>query len=325
MSSLPPSLFMPNSPINNMRGAVLSLIAFALYATHDVVVKFLGSDYSPIQIIFFGGLFSFPMLTILMMGDKTDGHLRPRHPWWLMARALSGVATAVAGFYAFTVLPMAQTYAILFAGPLLITLLAIPMLGEKVGLRRGLAVVVGLIGVLIVLRPGGAPLGLGHLAAMSAAVTGAMASIIVRKIGGEERPVVMQLYPMLVSVAAMGCALPWVYKPMPIEHLGLLLVFSLLGFIATAVIIAAYRAGEAVIVAPMQYSQIIWAVIFGALFFNETPDGWTGVGSAVIIASGIYIVLREGTGQVSRNRPVSGYKSRPETGYLPRLITRMRG
>jgi S-adenosylmethionine uptake transporter len=317
---------MPNTPLNNTRGAVLSLMAFALYATHDVVVKFLGGDYSPIQIIFFGGLFSFPMLTVLMVGDRTDGHLRPRHPWWLMARAISGVATAVAGFYAFTVLPMAQTYAILFAGPLLITLLAIPMLGEKVGLRRGMAVVVGLLGVLIVLRPGGgAALGLGHLAALSAAVTGALASIIVRKIGGEERPVVMQLYPMLVSVVAMGCALPWVYKPMPVEHLGLLLVFSLLGFIATAVIIAAYRTGEAVIVAPMQYSQIIWAVLYGAMFFDERPDMMTGIGSAVIIASGIYIVLREGTGQVSQNRPVSGYKSRPETGYLPRLITRMRG
>lgn len=313
------------SPINNIRGAVLSLVAFALYATHDVVVKFLGSDYSPVQIIFFGGLFSFPMLTILMMGDRTDGHLRPRHPWWLLTRSVSGVATAVAGFYAFTVLPMAQTYAILFAGPLLITILAIPMLGEKVGMRRGLAVVVGLIGVLIVLRPGDAELSLGHLAALSAAVTGALASVIVRKIGSEERPVVMQLYPMLLSVVAMGVALPWVYKPMPIEHLGLLLVFSLLGFIATAVIISAYRAGEAVIVAPMQYSQIIWAVIYGALFFNESPDMMTGIGSAVIIASGVYIVLREGTGHVSQNRPVSGYKSRPETGYLPRLITRMRG
>jgi S-adenosylmethionine uptake transporter len=316
---------MPTTPINNIRGAVLALVSFALYATHDVVVKFLGGDYSPIQIIFFGGLFSFPMLTVLMMGDRTDGHLRPRHPWWLAARAVAGVATAVAGFYAFSVLPMAQTYAILFAGPLLITVLAIPMLGEKVGLRRGLAVIVGLLGVIIVLRPGNAPLSLGHLAALSAAVTGALASVIVRKIGGEERPVVMQLYPMLVSVIAMGCALPWVYKPMPIEHMGLLLVFSALGFIATAIIIAAYREGEAVIVAPMQYSQIIWAVIFGALFFNETPDIWTGVGSTVIIASGIYIVLREGTGHVSRNRPVSAYKSRPETGYLPRLITRMRG
>jgi S-adenosylmethionine uptake transporter len=312
-------------PINNVRGAGLSLIAFALYATHDVVVKYLGADYSPIQIIFFGGLFSFPLLTVLMMRDRTDGNLRPRHPWWLMIRSVAGIATAVAGFYAFTVLPMAQTYAILFAGPLLVTILAIPMLGEKVGLRRGLAVVAGLIGVLIVLRPGGAALSLGHLAALSAAVTGALASVVVRKIGGEERPVVMQLYPMLLNVIAMGCALPWVYKPLPAEHLGLLAVFSALGFIATAILISAYRAGEAVIVAPMQYSQIIWAVIYGAVFFNERPDLWTGVGSAVIIASGVYIVLRESHGRVSRTHPASAYKSRPETGYLPRLITRMRG
>lgn len=313
------------TPINNTRGAVLALVSFALYATHDVVVKFLGSDYSPIQIILFGGLFSFPMLTVLMMRDKTDGNLRPHHPWWLLARSVAGVATAVAGFYAFSVLPMAQTYAILFAGPLLITILAIPMLGEKVGLRRGMAVLVGLLGVLIVLRPGAAALSLGHLAGLSAAVTGALSSVIVRKIGQEERPVVMLLYPMLISVIAMAVALPQVYKPMPIEHLGLLLVFSLLGFVATRVIIMAYSVGEAVIVAPMQYSQIIWAVIFGALFFDESPDLWTAVGSAVIIASGIYIVLREGRGHVSRTHPASAYKSRPDIGYLPRLITRMRG
>lgn len=317
---------MPTTPINNIRGAVLSLAAFALYASHDVVVKFLGSDYSPIQIIFFGGLFSFPLLTLLLIRDKTDGHLRPRHPWWLALRSVSGVATAVAGFYAFSVLPMAQTYAILFAQPLVITVLAIPMLGEKVGVRRGLAVIVGMIGVMIVLRPGGGQgLGLGHLAALSAGLTGALASIIVRKIGQDERSVVLMVYPMLASFLAMALVMPFVYIPMPIEHLGLLALFSILGFTATMILIAAYKVAEAVIVAPMQYSQIIWAAIFGALFFNEYADQWTVTGTSVIILSGIYIVLREAGGGTSRTNPVLQSKSRPETGFLPRLVMRMGG
>lgn len=311
-------------PINNTRGAVLALVSFGLYATHDLIVKFLGSAYSPMQIIFYGGLFGFPLLTLMLIRDKTDGHLRPRHPWWLLLRSVAGAMTAVLGFYAFTVLPMAEAYAIFFAQPLLITLLAIPLLGETVGLRRALAVIAGLIGVVVVLRPGGGEaLSLGHFAAMGAACTGALASVIVRKIGPDERSVVMMVYPMLVAFLCVAVTLPWVYKPMPVEHLGLLAVFATLGFVATLFLILAYRTGEAVIVAPMQYSQIIWATIFGAIIFDEVPDAWTIAGSSIIIASGIYIVLREAL--VSETRPVLAAKSRPEAGFLPRLVARMGG
>lgn len=308
----------------NAKGALLALLAFAIYATHDVVVKLLGVHYSAIQIIFFAGLLSFPLATIMLMNDRSDGHLRPKHPWWTALRTVSTVITGVSAFYAFSVLPLAQTYAILFATPLLITLLAIPVLGEKVGLRRGLAVVVGMIGVLIVLRPGAAPLSLGHMAALAAAVFSSMASIVVRKIGSEERSVVLLLYPMVANVLVLGCALPFVYKPMPIEHVGMLGIIAVFSFIAMLLIIAAYRRAEAVIVAPMQYSQMIWATIFGALIFDEIPDGMTLIGAAVIIASGIYIVLREGKATVSENRPVLNSRSRPETGTLPRISLLLR-
>ena len=311
-------------PSSNLKGAALSLAAFGIYATHDVVVKFLGSDYSAVQIIFFSGLLSFPLVTVMLLGDKRDENLVPRHPWWSLARAISAVLTGVAGFFAFSQLPMAQAYAIFFAMPLLITLMAIPMLGEKVGLRRGIAVVVGLIGVLVVLRPGEAELGLGHLAALSAAVTGALTSVIVRKIGADERSAVLMLFPMLGNVLAMGAVLPFVYVPMPVAHLGLMGIIALFGFIAGLLVIKAYRTAPAVIVAPMQYSQILWAALYGSLLFNETVDLYTAIGSAIIIASGIYIVLREGTPSVSENRPVLSTRSRPETGAMPRVSVMMR-
>lgn len=304
---------------HNLKGALLALLAFAIYATHDVVIKFLGSDYTSFQIIFFSGLLGFPLITIMLMSDRTDGNLIPRHPWWSLIRALTAVSTGAAGFYAFSVLPLAQTYAILFAMPLLITLLAIPMLGEKVGIRRGMAVIVGLFGVLVVLRPGSADLSLGHLAALGAAVTGSINSLIVRKIGQEERSAVLMIYPMMASFFITGAMMPFVYVPMPIEHLMMMGVIAGLGFIAALLIIAAYRAAPAVIVAPMQYSQIIWAAIYGASFFDERPDFWTVIGTAIIVASGIYIVLREGQGNVSKNSPVLSNKSRPETGLMPRI------
>jgi drug/metabolite transporter (DMT)-like permease len=308
----------------NANGALFALLAFGVFSTHDVIVKVLGGFYSPFQIVFFSVLLSFPLATVMLMRDAKPGTLVPVHPWWLALRTGAAVVTGVSAFYAFSVLPLAQVYAILFAAPLLITVLAIPVLGEKVRLRRWLAVLVGLIGVLVVLRPGQTDLTLGHLAALAAAVGGSLASIVVRKIGNEERPVVMLLYPMVVNFVLMACALPFVYQPMPIEHLGMLAIIATFAWIASRLVIAAYQNGEAAIIAPMQYSQIIWATIFGLLFFDETIDQATGIGAGIIIASGLYIVLRESRSGTSENTPVLRTRSRSETGTTPRVSLFMR-
>jgi drug/metabolite transporter (DMT)-like permease len=309
---------------SNVKGAVLALIAFGLYSTHDVFIKILGASYSPIQIVFFSVLLSFPLATIMLMRDATPGTLVPVHPWWMAVRTLAAVVTGVSAFYAFLVLPLTQTYAILFATPLIITVLSIPILGETVRLRRWMAVIVGLIGVMVVLRPGSTELNLGHLAAILAAFGGAFASIVVRKIGAEERTVVMLLYPMVANFVLMGLALAFVYKPMPIEHIGMLAVISILAWIAGRIIISAYRTGEAAIVAPMQYSQILWATGFGLLFFGETTDIYTAAGATIIISSGIYIVFRESRGGTSRTTPVLRTRTRFATPSMPRLGDMMR-
>lgn len=307
----------------NVRAAIFALVAFGLFSTHDTVVKVLGGAYSPVQILFFSSLLSFPLATLMLMRDATPGTLLPRHPVWMAVRTAATVITGLTAFYAFSVLPLAQVYAIIFATPLFITLLAIPVLGERVHLRRGLAVLVGLVGVLVVLRPGSAELSLGHLAALGAALGGATAAVIVRKIGRDERQVVLLLYPMLANVVLMGAALVWMYEPMNGRDFGLMALVALLAFGASRFIIGAYSVGEAVAVAPMQYSQIIWATLFGALFFDEWPDGMTFVGAAIIIASGIYIVWRESRVSGS-NTPVLRTRSRPETGTWLRTGPLMR-
>ncbi|MDA8746873.1 DMT family transporter [Litoreibacter sp.] len=310
---------MSDKPKSNTRGALYALVAFGIFATHDVIIKILGGGgYSPVQIVFFSVMFSFPLATLYLMRDQTTGTLIPRHPYWMAARTIAAVFTGFSAFYAFSVLPLAQVYAILFASPLLITILAIPVLGEVVRIRRWLAVLVGLIGVLIVLRPGQTELGAGHLAALVAAVCGAFASIVVRKIGREERTVVIMLYPMMANFIVMAAMLPLVYQPLPLADLGRLALIALFAWIAGRFLIAAYNAGEAVIVAPMQYSQIIWATAYGFFFFDEVPDTATIIGSSVIIASGLYIVLRESNSSDSES-PVLRTRSRPETGTTPRI------
>lgn len=302
---------------SNTRGAMFALAAFGIYSTHDVVVKFLGEVYAPFQIVFFSTLFGFPIVTLMLLRDRMQGDLRPRHPWWTLLRTAAAVISTTSAFYAFSVLPLAQTYALIFAAPLLITVLAVPVLGETVGLHRSIAVMVGLLGVLVVLRPGATEFSSGHLAALAAAVCSSVAAVIVRKIGAEERSAVLLLYPMVANILVMGCILPFVYKPMPGLHLGGVALMALLGFTAALCQIAAYRTGRAVVVAPMQYSQILWAVGYGAFFFHERPDWPTAVGAGIIILSGIYVVFREDSR--SSTRPVLRTESRYVSGIYPRI------
>ena len=317
---------MPQDGTQNLKGALAALAAMGIFATHDAVVKFLGATYSPVQIVFFAALLSFPLIAIVILQDRSGGSLRPIRPGWVALRTATMIVTGLAAFHAFATLPLAQAYAILFAIPLLITILSIPILGERVRLRRWAAVIVGLIGVLIVLRPGQAPLSLGHLAALLAACTGALSAIIVRKVGTGERPVVLLIYPLLGNFFVTGALLPLVYKPMPAAHFGLLGVIAVLGLVATLLSILSYRWAEAVIAAPMQYSQILWAALYGLLFFGERPDRATLVGAAIVIASGIYIVVRETRAGASANRPVSEARgldetvTRPRQGPLQRLL-----
>lgn len=303
---------------SNLKGALLALLSMAIFATHDAVVKSLGGTFTAFQIVFFAALLSFPIITVIMLNDKRAGHLRPIHPWWVLLRSICTVITGVSAFYAFSNLPLAQVYPILFAAPLLITVMSIPILGETVRLRRWAAVIVGLLGVLVVVRPGQADLTLGHLGALTSAVCGALASVIVRKIGAEERAVVLLLYPMVGNFIVMAIALPFVYVPMEMQDLGAMAIIALFGLTASFLTILAYRAGEAVIVAPMQYSQIIWAVIYGYFFFDETIDWPTLLGAAIVISSGLYIVFRESNSDASENQPVLHTRGRNETATSPR-------
>lgn len=303
----------------NITGAFYALAAFAVFSTHDVVIKFLGGMYAPFQIIFFSTLFSFPLVMFMLIRDRSEGHLRPVHPWWTLFRTLAAMCNTLAAFYAFSVLPLAQVYALIFATPLVITILSIPVLGERVGFHRWAAVVMGLVGVMVVLRPGTTEITSGHLAALSCAGFGAFASVVVRKVGREERTAVLMLYPLIANFLVMGLAMTFFYKPLPLLDLGGIGMVSILGFSGGVILIFAYRASEAAIVAPMQYSQIIWATIFGYFIFGEKVDLPTVVGASIIILSGLYIVFRESRGGHSENTPVLRTRSRASSAASFRI------
>ena len=301
----------------NVKGALLALLSMGLYSTHDVIIKLLGATYPALQILFFSALLSFPPLAVLLLRDPTHGTLLPRNPFWVGLRSLCIVASGVGGFYAFSVLPLAQVYSILFAAPLIVTVLSVPLLGEKVGLHRWLAVCAGLGGVLIVLRPGVTPLGLGHLAALMGATATALSAIAVRRLGRSERTVILLLWPMIGNFLLTGASLGFAYRPMELGDLALTGVIAVLGLAAGFLLILAYQAGEAANVAPMQYSQMLWAVGYGWFLFGERPDGPTVLGAGLIMASGLYILMRERLG-ASRLRPATRARFGGEAVTAPR-------
>lgn len=290
-----------------------------VFATHDVIIKLLGAHYPSLQVLFFSSLLSFPLVSLILLQERTPGTLRPNQPGWVAARTGLAMTAGVCGFFAFSMLPLAQVYAILFASPLLITLLSIPILGERVGIHRWVAVALGLCGVLIVLRPGsGDALSLGHLAALLAALCSASAAVVTRKLGGSERPLVLLMWPMLGNLVVTGASLSLAYEPMQLPHLAMAGMIAVLGLCGGFLSILAYRAGEAAIVAPMQYSQIIWATIYGWFIFGEGLDRPTIIGAGVIIASGLYIVWRESSRGSDTVRPVIVSRLRVDTVTTPK-------
>ena len=275
----------------NLRGALFGLAAMGLYCLYDVSIKFLGGDYSPLQILFCAGLVFVPLILLQLRLSRATS-LRPVLPLWTVLRVVVALLNATFGAYAFSVLPLAEAYAVFFLMPLMIALLAVPILGEPMDLARGLAVVAGFAGVLIALQPGGeTQLGLGHLAAFCAASLGAVNYIILRKTGGIEQPGVLLFYPAAAQLIAVGLAMPGLWLPMPAAHWALTSLMGLAVFAGGLLIIAAYRTAPAIVVAPMQYSQIIWAALLGWLLFGEGMTLPMVLGILVIIAAGLYILI----------------------------------
>src|SRR5581483_3261954 len=203
------------------------------------------------------------------------------------------IVAGLASTFAFTTIPLAEAYALIFLSPILVTLLSIPLLGEQIGWRRLTAVAVGFSGMLLVVKPGFRELHLGHLAAFVCSLVGAMSMIVMRKIGHSERRVSLVGVVMTASLAVSGLLTIPVFVVPDLETVIHLMLVGVVGGIGQMTILAATRNAPANRVAPAQYSQILWAVVFGAIFFREFPDALSTAGIALIGLSGLFTFLRE--------------------------------
>ncbi len=278
----------------SVQGALLGLCSFGLYALSDVTIKFMGQGLMAVQIIFTAALCSLPFILLQAATSAGGFSMRPVLLKWTVVRIGLTVVNSVIVSYTFTKLPIAQAYAIFFCMPLIITVLAVPLLGERLDLARVMAVVVGFSGVLIALRPGSIPLQLAHLTAIMGATLGALNSLLLRKIGNKERPSVILLWPALAQVLILAIFLPWVWQPMRLFAWSLALLIGVLSTCGGILIIAAYSRAPAIVVAPMQYSQILWGSLCAALIFGEKMDALMVLGIGVIIGAGLYLLWKSG-------------------------------
>jgi S-adenosylmethionine uptake transporter len=273
-----------------LKGALLGLAGFGLFSIADATIKHLGSTYHPVQIVAFAGLFTFPLIALMWLRQPVS--LRPVHPWLMAIRTAALIGNGLLVTYAFTALPLAQAYAIFFTLPLILSLLAWPILGDRIDALGAVAVILGLIGVIVALNPGRITLEAAHLAAVLGTVFAAIHYLIVRKTGEVEAMVPMMLYPILGQTLSAFLILPGRHVPMPLADLATVAAITLSGFAGTLAMIAAYRLAPPIVVAPLQYSQIAWAALLGALFFDEPMSAMTAVGMGIIAVAGLITVMR---------------------------------
>jgi len=273
-------------------GLAFALFGFAIYSTHDAVVKSL-QGYHVFQIVFFAMLFSYVPFSIARIIENKPQSMSPANPVLLVTRAILHVGALCFAFYAFSSLPMVEAYVILFCTPLIISVLAIWFLGETIALARWAAIVMGLVGVVVVLRPSMETLELGHIAALAAAFCSGTTAVISRKIGSSENMATMILFPLLATILVSGSALYFVYKPMPLGDMALMFLVGALGLLGQYSVLTSFRMAPAAYVGTMQYSQIVWAILFGYVFFDESIDQWVVIGSLITVLSGVAIIWRE--------------------------------
>jgi S-adenosylmethionine uptake transporter len=242
-------------------------------------------------VLFCAGAFALPMVLCQVLVAAGPRSLRPALPGLMALRSGIALLNGVLGAYAFATLPLAEAYAVFFTMPILIALLGVPILGERMDGVRAAAILVGLAGVIVALRPGQVPLEIGHAAALGGAFLGALNYVVLRRTGAVERPAVQLFWPMAVQLLSVALAMPFVWQPMPVHDLALCLLMAVELVVGGMLIVWAYRTAPVITVAPMQYSQIAWAVVLGAIWFGEVPDGPTLLGIAVIVIAGLVILL----------------------------------
>ncbi|HEV7256571.1 MAG TPA: DMT family transporter [Bosea sp. (in: a-proteobacteria)] len=275
------------------RGIGLVLLASIFLTSADMVSKLLTLQIPPLQVTWIRyGTFSVIMLAIVWRRGGLE-RLRTQRPMLQFLRGVGVLTSSVLFIMALKHMPLADATATGFVAPLFVTALSIPILGEKIGWRRWTATLVGFVGVLIVVRPGGAGFQIASLLAVASALAWAFAMIMTRMMSRTESPLTTLTYSALIGFGLTSFVVPFLWGPVtPL----ILLMGVFVGVSSTVghwLIVLAYRHADASLLAPFSYIQLLWASLLGLVVFAVLPDFWTLVGAVIIAGSGLYTAHRE--------------------------------
>ena len=283
-----------------VRGILLMCAGVALFPFMNAAVKLLGLRYPVGEIVWarFTGHLAVMLLVFLPRYGRRL--ILTRRPAVQIARSLLMLGSNALFVIAIARVPLATASAIGFTSPLLVTALSVPLLHEQVGVRRWSAVVVGFLGALLVIRPGAGFQDPAVLLLLVSSAAYALYQIATRWVGFYDEAATGIVFSALLGSLVMSAVLPIVWlPPRSAVDLGLLASLGLLGGAGHYLVIRAFQAGPAAVIAPLGYVELIGTTALGYFIFGQFPDLWTWIGAAVIIASGLYIALRE------RRRPAA--------------------
>jgi S-adenosylmethionine uptake transporter len=283
----------PRPAPQNLKGIALMALGFFCFAAGDVQAKLLTADLNPFQIVWFRQ--TALLIGVVSLLTMRGTHLlRSANPKVQIGRGIAAATSASCFIFAIGYVPLADATAVSFVAPFIVTILGALVLREPVGLRRWIAVMIGFLGMLIVIRPG---LGVFHPAiglVLLAATAFAVRQVLSRWLAGADSVITTVAYTSLTSSLLISLVVPFVWVTPNEAHVWFLIVgMTLCAAAGEVLVIRALDIAQAVALAPVHYSLILWSTFYGFVVFSELPDHWTLLGCIVIVASGLYTVNRE--------------------------------
>ena len=278
------------------KGVLYFLSSIGFIALVDTTCKFFTDELHAVVLVwgYFVGITVFVTGYFAIRGQL--GLLKTERPVVQIVRPGFLVLSISGLFVGLTHLPMAEATAIGFTGPLFIVALSVPMLGERVGWHRWLAVIVGLAGVLVIVRPDGVVWHWSAVTTLLGAICFAIFQILTRKLASLEKHQTTLMYTSLAGTFWVSLLAPFFWTPPSVDHAVMFLIIGAMGAAAHFCMIQAFAHVQASLLAPFNYSKLIWVIILGYLVFGDVPGLDTLVGSAIIVSAGLYVLYRERRG-----------------------------
>ena len=278
---------------DTLKGIAIMVAGVALLTANDAVSKYLTESHPVGQVICLRQAATLLVIVPYVMAVTDWGALRVGSWPGQVTRGLLFVANAALIVLALSLLPLATVITIMFASPIITAAVSLPMLAERVGPQRWLAILAGFAGVLIVIRPGAAGFEWALLIAVAAAVANSLRDVMTRLLSRTETSIAILFWSTLIVMAAGAITAPFGWQPVTPTAAAWFVLAGVFNASAHFLLIEALRLGEAAVITPVRYTSLIWATAIGYMVWSELPDAWVFAGSAVIIASGIYMVRVE--------------------------------